>query len=71
VLQAGGNTVKPHVQKQLAETLGTHPKSIGPALEQLKQANGLGNNHHGKIMSDGSYADSAGNIIDNIANYLP
>lgn len=43
----------------------------GRALEALKKDNGLANNFHGKIFSNGDFADAAGNVIANIEWYLP
>ena len=45
--------------------------SIEPALEKLKKDNNVPNGHHGKIMSNGDYVDKFGNVIDNIAGYMP
>jgi hypothetical protein len=72
-LQTAKNTITKQtakaLNKQFGETL--RPREWGRALEALKKDLGLPNNFHGKILSDGSFTDSAGNVLGNISHYLP
>ena len=44
----------------------------GRALEALKRAEGLPNNHHGQIHSNGNYVDPAtGQVLGNLLDYIP
>jgi hypothetical protein len=36
----------------------------------MKEAEHIGNAHHGRIMSNGNYTDSAGNVLGNILEYI-
>lgn len=60
-LQTGGRTIK----DSTAQALGfSNKRDAGRALEAMKRDVGLPNNHHGKIMSDGSYVDaSTGGVL--------
>jgi hypothetical protein len=73
VLQTGGQTMRSDTARALNDALGKslRPRDWGRALEKLKRANLLPGDHHGQIWSDGTYADRAGNVIDNITGYLP
>lgn len=72
VLQTGGNTLNSNTIKSLNNYFGSNytKREIGRALEELKQSQGLPNNHHGKIHANGDYTDSKGNVIGNIGDYL-
>lgn len=66
VLQTGGNVLNPKTLKALNLT-----KEEGKfAIEKMKKANGLSNNIHGKILSNGDVWDDLGNFIDNLFDYL-
>ena len=66
VLQTGGNILKPATLKALNLT-----KQQGKyAIESMKKANGLRNDFHGKIMSNGDILDDMGRLIDNLLDYL-
>jgi len=56
----------------LNDTLGKNAarRDWGRALETLKKENGLPNDHHGKILSNGDYVDELGNVFGNLADYL-
>jgi filamentous hemagglutinin len=49
ILQTGGNTIQKGTAKALNEALerDLHARDWGRALEALKKAEGLPNNHHG------------------------
>jgi RHS repeat-associated protein len=72
VLQTGGNTIQKRTANALNETLGESlkPREWGRALEGMKKELDLANNHHGKILSNGDYMDSAGNYLGNLLDYL-
>lgn len=42
----------------------------GRALESLKKDNNIRNDHHGRILDNGDYINSSGNVIGNIGEYL-
>lgn len=73
VLQRGGNTIANGTAKALNEAVGTdlHPRDWGRALEALKRDLQLANNHHGAILQNGDYVDSAGELLCSILDYLP
>jgi hypothetical protein len=73
LLQTGGRTMNRSTARALNDALGKSlkPRDWGRALERLKDENLLPGDHHGQIWSDGTYADRAGNLIDNITGYLP
>ena len=72
-LQTGNNKITKATANRLNEEWGTNyaAREIGRALEKLKKDNNVPNGHHGKIMSNGDYVDEFGNVIDNIAGYIP
>jgi len=73
IFQTGCNKLLPGTARQLNETFGKnlHSREWGRALERLKKANGLAKNHHGIIDELGNYYDDAGNLLDNIGDWLP
>ena len=73
ILQTGGNTLNKSAANELNKTFGTNlnRREMGKVLEDLKDFNGVPGNHHGKIDALGNYLDDAGNVIDNLQNYLP
>ncbi len=72
-LQTGGRTLSNRTAKALNEKFGTNlsRREWGRALEGLKKENGLRNDFHGKIFSDGSFGRSIDDVIDNIVGYIP
>jgi hypothetical protein len=71
-LQSGGNTLKKRTADKLNEHFGEDlpAREWGRALEELKREHGLPPNHHAKILENGDYVDDAGNVIDNLGNYV-
>jgi filamentous hemagglutinin len=66
VLQTGGHILKATTLKALRLT-----KAEGKfAIESMKKANGLRNDFHGIIMSNGDVLDDLGRLIDNLLEYL-
>jgi hypothetical protein len=60
------------LNKYLAFVESLEPREWGRALESLKQNEGLPNDFHGKILSNGNFANpDTGAIIGNIGDYLP
>jgi RHS repeat-associated protein len=74
-LQSGNsNTINKNTAKALNEHFGEslEPREWGRALEGLKQNEGLPNDFHGKILSNGNFVNpDTGAIIGNIGDYLP
>ncbi|MBM3273194.1 RHS repeat-associated core domain-containing protein, partial [Candidatus Kaiserbacteria bacterium] len=72
VVQSGGQTIRKATADALNEYTGRSltPRDWGRALEKLKDQYQLPNKHHGKILDNCDYADEAGNVIDNIEDYL-
>jgi RHS repeat-associated protein len=74
-LQSGNsNTIKNATAKTLNTNFGENlpSREWGRALEALKSDNGLPNDFHGKIMSNGDFVDAhTGQVIGNIGDYLP
>ena len=66
VLQTGGHIIT----KQTADAFGKLPRDVGRALEQLKKSLNLPPNHHGKILSDGSYLSDKGEYLGNITDFF-
>jgi len=73
IVQKGARTITKATADVLNKAFGKslHSREWGRALEQLKRANSLPNDFHGGITASGDYVDAAGNVIDNIGNYLP
>ncbi|MEW5959069.1 MAG: RHS repeat-associated core domain-containing protein [Chloroflexota bacterium] len=73
VIQTGGHTIRSGTAQALNKynDLNLHSREWGRALEALKDAFDLPNNHHGKIYEDGTYTDDEGNEIGNLLDYLP
>jgi hypothetical protein len=73
VLQTGGNKLSSRVSDELNDYFGENltKRDWGRALEGLKKDNGLRNDHHGRILDNGDYVNDAGDLIGNIADYLP
>jgi filamentous hemagglutinin len=66
-LQTGGQTIS----KRTARALGLGKRRAGRAIESLKRDLRIPANHHGKIMSDGSYVDPhTGETLGNLYHYL-
>ena len=72
VIQQGGHTIRKSTANALNEFAGTsyHSREWGRALEALKKFEGLGNAHHGKILRNADYTDSAGQLLGNLLDYL-
>ncbi len=72
VLQSGGNTMNQSTANGLNKYFGEklHKREWGRALEELKADNNLRNDHHGRIIDNGDYINSIGEIIGNIGDYL-
>lgn len=68
-LQTGDKTISSHT----AEVLGfDNKRDAGRALELLKKENGLPNDFHGRIMSNGEFVDpNTGKVYGNIKDYKP
>ena len=73
ILQTGDRTIREGTAKALNEFGDTTLKrrEWGRALELLKRENQLRNDFHGKIGENGDYMDKAGNVIDNLFDYIP
>jgi filamentous hemagglutinin len=73
VLQTGGRTVRGSTAGALNDFHGTshHRRVWGRALEELKSDLQLPARHHGRILDNADYVDKAGNVLGNIADYLP
>jgi len=74
VLQTGGNKIKATTAQELNEALGKNlsPREWGRALEELKAAEDLRHNFHGRILSNGEYVDPhTGESLGNLLEYLP
>jgi len=71
-LQTGGNTITNRIAEGLNKGTGENlPKrEWGRALEALKRDNGLRNDVHGQIMTNGDFVVN-GETIGNIADYIP
>jgi filamentous hemagglutinin len=71
--ETGGQTLLKRTANALNDALGKDltSREWGRALEELKQDLGLPGNHHGKILSDGSYLDEFGNVPGSLTDYLP
>ena len=69
----GGRTLTEAAARQLNETFGVNlsKREWGRALEALKRDNGLRNDFHGNLFSDGSYGYDLSDIIGNLSDYLP
>jgi len=72
VLQTGKNKITPATARGLNQFTGMnlHRREWGRALEKLKKAEGLPNNHHGRILENGDYVDDDANLIGNLIDYL-
>ncbi len=67
-LQTGGRRIR----KSTAEALGLTKEQAKNAIEALKKAEGVGNNVHQKIMSNGDLVNShTGEVIGNLHDYVP
>lgn len=65
-LQTGGHTIN----QSTAKALGMRRGQVKSGVEAIKVDNGLTNNFHGKIMSDGSYINPhTGRTLGNIKHY--
>ncbi|MBC9132009.1 hypothetical protein FcAc13_11930, partial [Frischella sp. Ac13] len=72
VLQSGGNTLTQSTANALNKYFGENinKREWGRALESLKKDNNIRNDHHGRILDNGDYINSSGNVIGNIGEYL-
>ncbi|MGL4666900.1 MAG: hypothetical protein ACRCWR_03110, partial [Saezia sp.] len=68
-IQTGGHTVEQNSANELNRHFNKdlHSREWGDKLEALKEANRLGNDHHGKLWSNGDYTDMNGKLIGNIS----
>ena len=74
ILQTGGRTISASTARALNDALGRNlsPREWGRALEALKTAEYLPNNHHGQISSTGEYLDpNTGGVIGTLLDFLP
>ncbi len=71
VLQTGGQTLLQSTANKLNKELGKdlHPREWGRKLGHLKKKFFLGNDHRGKIWSNGDFSDLDNNVIDNLLKY--
>ena len=65
VLQTGSRTIS----KRTAKHFGRPRREVGRAVEELKKYNGLRNDNHATIKSNGDYVVD-GKVVDNINNYF-
>jgi YD repeat-containing protein len=66
VLQSGERTISPST----ARALGMERSEVGRALEALKRGEGLPNNFHGNILSNGDYVHpDTGDVLGNLFDY--
>jgi hypothetical protein len=72
VLQTGGNKITGRIADGLNKGTGESltKREWGRALEALKRDNGLRNDAHGKILSNGDFVVN-GTTIGNITHYIP
>ncbi|MCX8640550.1 hypothetical protein J3U37_10570, partial [Gilliamella sp. B3172] len=72
VLQNGGNTLNQSTANALNKYFdeNINKREWGRALESLKKDNNIRNDHHGRILDNGDYINSSGNVIGNIGDYL-
>ena len=67
VLQRGDRTISPST----AKALGMQRSQVRRALEALKRGEGLPNDFHGNILSNGDYVHpDTGEIFGNLFDYL-
>lgn len=73
VIQSGGNKINNSTANTLNEIFETNysRRDWGRALEKMKKDLGLRGDHHGRILSDGSYVNQAGERLGYIDDYLP
>jgi len=71
VVQTSGPTLLASTANNLNKELGKnlHQREWGRKLGHLKKKFFLGNDHRGKIWSNGNYSDLDNNVIDNLLNY--
>jgi RHS repeat-associated protein len=66
VLQSGGRTIS----SGTARELGMERSAVGRALEALKRGEGIPNDFHGNILSNGDYVDpDTGEVLGNLLDY--
>ena len=72
-IMTGGRKFSQSAANRLNQHFGTKlsRREWGRLLEELKDDNGLRNDFHGKLFSDGSYGNGIDDIIGNIGDYLP
>ena len=72
VLQSGGNTLNQSTANALNKYFdqNIYLREWDRALVSLKKDNNIRNNHHGRILDNGDYINSNGNVIGNIGDYL-
>ncbi len=72
LLQAGGHTFEDSSADALNRHFSTtfNRREWGRALERLKEAVGLGADHHGKVWADGSYTGMDDRVYDNLRTYV-
>ncbi|WP_170948512.1 hemagglutinin repeat-containing protein [Bordetella genomosp. 5] len=68
VIQTGGRTINSTAAKILNKEFGKnlHAREWGRALEALKRELLLGNDHHGRLLSNGDYQSQTGEWLGNI-----
>ncbi len=73
VMQTGGHTLRQSTANALNDYFGVnlHKREWGRAFEGLKEYNGIANDDHTcKILDNGNVQNIAGQIIDNLFDYL-
>lgn len=76
VLQTGSNTIRKTTAEALNKAFGENlePREWGRALESLKNEEGLPNDFHGKILSNGDVSGEVNGVektVGNIGDYIP
>ena len=74
VVQTGGATLNNRAAAELNQHFGTNVsrRDWGRALERLKRSLRIRGDHHGKLMSDGTYVHQhTGQELGNIADFPP
>ncbi|MBZ0115560.1 MAG: hypothetical protein K8H88_01100, partial [Sandaracinaceae bacterium] len=69
-----GHTMRSGTARALNELVERplHRREWGRALEDLKRAESLPNDHHGAILDNGDYIDaSTGEVLGNLLQFVP
>ena len=72
ILQAGGHTFDDSTADALNRTFSKNyaRREWGRALERLKEAFDLPNDHHGRVYDNGDYTDMNGLVYGNLGDYV-